>query len=146
MSFSDWLAFSFLSYLKEMIQKIKKSLISFLISIYRYTWRCSVKCKYLLLIKLVVDIKTWKITLAIPMSERKLNNWICIDNTDIEFNKTIRVTDKNNSDSSNNRNNNYRKISNIRRTKSQNWTASHFILQLYLPNPLKPGVKLRMKM
>ena len=62
------------------------------------------------------------------MSETKHDNWICIDNTDIEFDKTVRVTDKNNSDSSNNRNNNYRKTSNIRRTKSQNWTASHLIL------------------
>ena len=41
---------------------------------------------------------------------------------------------------------NYRKVSNIRRTKSQNSNASRLILQLSLPNPLKPGVKLRMKM
>ena len=40
----------------------------------------------------------------------------------------------------------YRKVSNIRRTKSQNLNASRLILQLSLPNPLKPGVKLRMKM
>ena len=40
----------------------------------------------------------------------------------------------------------YRKVSNIRRTKSQNLNASRLILQLPLPNPLKPGVKLRMKM
>ena len=40
----------------------------------------------------------------------------------------------------------YRKASNIRRTKSQNLNASRLILQLYLPNPLKPGVKLRIKM
>ena len=40
----------------------------------------------------------------------------------------------------------YRKVSNIRRTKSQNSNASRLILQLSLPNPLKPGVKLRMKM
>ena len=40
----------------------------------------------------------------------------------------------------------YRKVSNIRRTKSQNFNASRLILQLSLPNPLKPGVKLRMKM
>ena len=39
----------------------------------------------------------------------------------------------------------YRKVSNIRRTKSQNLNASRLILQLSLPNPLKPGVKLRMK-
>ena len=42
--------------------------------------------------------------------------------------------------------NNYRKVSNIRRTKSQNLKASRLILQMSLPNPLKPGVKLRMKM
>ena len=42
--------------------------------------------------------------------------------------------------------NNYRKVSNIRRTKSQNLNASSLTLLLPLPNPLKPGVKLRMKM
>ena len=41
---------------------------------------------------------------------------------------------------------NYREVSNIRRTKSQNLNASRLILQLSLPNPLKPGVKMRMKM
>ena len=41
---------------------------------------------------------------------------------------------------------NYRRFSNISRTQSQNINASHLVLQLYLPNPLKPGVKLRMKM
>ena len=40
----------------------------------------------------------------------------------------------------------YRKVSNIRRTKSQNLNASRLILLLSLPNPLKPGVKLSMKM
>ena len=40
----------------------------------------------------------------------------------------------------------YRKISNIRRTKSQNWNDSHLVLKSSLPNPLKPGVKSRMKM
>ena len=40
----------------------------------------------------------------------------------------------------------YRKVSNIRRTKSQYLTDSHLVLQSSLPNPLKPGVKLRMKM
>ena len=39
-----------------------------------------------------------------------------------------------------------RKPSNIKHTKSQNLNESHFILQLSLPNPLKPGVKSRMKM
>ena len=41
---------------------------------------------------------------------------------------------------------NYRKISNIRRIKSQNLNVSRLVLQLPLPNPLKPGVKSRMKM
>ena len=36
--------------------------------------------------------------------------------------------------------------SNIRRTKFQPLNYSRFILQLSLPNPLKPGVKLRMKL
>ena len=40
----------------------------------------------------------------------------------------------------------YRKVSNIRRTKSQNLTASRLVLQMSLPNPMKPGVKSRMKM
>ena len=40
----------------------------------------------------------------------------------------------------------YRKVSNIRRTKSPNLTASRLVLQLSLPNPKKPGVKSRMKM
>ena len=40
---------------------------------------------------------------------------------------------------------NYRKISNIRRNRSQNLNDSHLALQSSLPNPLKPGVKSRMK-
>ena len=40
----------------------------------------------------------------------------------------------------------YRKISNISCTKSQNKNDSRLFLQLSLPNPLKPRVKLRMKM
>ena len=40
----------------------------------------------------------------------------------------------------------YRKISNIRRTKSQNLIDSHLALHSSLPNPLKPGVESRMKM
>ena len=40
----------------------------------------------------------------------------------------------------------YRKIFNIRRTKSPNLSVSRLVLQLYLPNPMKPGVKPRMKM
>ena len=41
----------------------------------------------------------------------------------------------------------YRKISDISRTKSQNLNDSRLVvLQLTLPNPLKPGVKSRMKM
>ena len=40
----------------------------------------------------------------------------------------------------------YRQFSNIRRTQSPNINVSRLVLQLSLPNPLKPGVKLRMKM
>ena len=40
----------------------------------------------------------------------------------------------------------YRQISNISRTKSQYWNVSRLVLQLSLPNPLKPGVKSIMKM
>ena len=40
----------------------------------------------------------------------------------------------------------YRKTSSIIRTKSQNLNVSYLVLQLSLPNPLKPGVQLRMKM
>ena len=40
----------------------------------------------------------------------------------------------------------YRKISNIRRIKSQNLNVCRLVLQLSLPNPMKPGVKSRMKM
>ena len=39
------------------------------------------------------------------------------------------------------RNESYHQISNISCTKSPNSNVSHFILQLPLPNPLKPGVK-----
>ena len=42
--------------------------------------------------------------------------------------------------------NKYRQISNIGRTKYQKLNDSRFIYQLPLPNPLKPGVKSRMKM
>ena len=42
--------------------------------------------------------------------------------------------------------NHYRKTSSISRTKSQNLNVSCILLQLSLLNPLKPGVKLRMKM
>ena len=38
----------------------------------------------------------------------------------------------------------YRKVSNIRRTKFQN--LNDLVLKSSLPNPLKPGVKSRMKM
>ena len=37
-------------------------------------------------------------------------------------------------------------ISNIRHTKSQNLNASHLVLQVSFPNPLKPGVQSEMKM
>ena len=40
----------------------------------------------------------------------------------------------------------YRKISNIRRIKSTNLNVRRLVLQLALPNPMKPGVKSRMKM
>ena len=40
----------------------------------------------------------------------------------------------------------YRKTSCINRTKSQNLNVSYLVLQLSLLNPLKPGVKSRMKM
>ena len=40
----------------------------------------------------------------------------------------------------------YRKTSNIRRIKSQDINVSCLVLQLSLPNLLKPGVKSRMKM
>ena len=40
----------------------------------------------------------------------------------------------------------YCQISNTSRTKSQNFNDSHLILQLSLPNILKPCVKSRMKM
>ena len=39
-----------------------------------------------------------------------------------------------------------RKISDIRRTKFQNWNVANLVLQLSLPNSLKPGVKQIMKM
>ena len=35
----------------------------------------------------------------------------------------------------------YRKISNIRRTKSPNLNVSRLVLQLSLPNVMKPGVQ-----
>ena len=41
---------------------------------------------------------------------------------------------------------NYRQISNIRRTKSQNLNVSRLVLQLSLYSRLKPGVRSRMKM
>ena len=40
----------------------------------------------------------------------------------------------------------YRKISNISRTKSPNLNVSRLVLQLSVPNPMKPDVKSRMKM
>ena len=44
------------------------------------------------------------------------------------------------------RKNHYRQVSNIRRTESQHLKDSRSVLQLSLPNPLKPDVKSRMKM
>ena len=40
----------------------------------------------------------------------------------------------------------YRQVSTIRRTKSQHLKYFPTVLRLSLPNPLKPGVKSRMKM
>ena len=40
----------------------------------------------------------------------------------------------------------YRQFPNIRRTQAQNINVSRLVWQLSLPNPMKPGVKLRMKM
>ena len=40
----------------------------------------------------------------------------------------------------------YCKTSNISHTESPNLNDSRLLLQLSLPNPLKPGVKSRMKM
>ena len=40
----------------------------------------------------------------------------------------------------------YRKTSSISHIKSKNLNVSHPVLQLSVPNPLKPGVKSRMKM
>ena len=42
--------------------------------------------------------------------------------------------------------NTYHQVSNIRCTQSPNINVSCLVLQLSLPNPLKPSVKLRMKM
>ena len=42
--------------------------------------------------------------------------------------------------------NNYRQVSNIRRTKSQHFKDSRTVLRLSLPNPLNPDDKSRMKM
>ena len=39
-----------------------------------------------------------------------------------------------------------RQTSSLKCTKSKNLNVSHLVLQLSLPNPLKPGVKSRMKM
>ena len=43
-------------------------------------------------------------------------------------------------------NDNYRQVSNIRRTKSQHLKNSRTVLRLSLSNPLKPDVKSRVKM
>ena len=40
----------------------------------------------------------------------------------------------------------YRQTSNKSRIKSQNWNVSRFVLQLSLPNQLKPDATSRMKM
>ena len=41
---------------------------------------------------------------------------------------------------------NYHKVSNISCTKSPNLDVSRLVVQLSSPNPMKPGVKSRMKM
>ena len=41
---------------------------------------------------------------------------------------------------------NYHKISNVSNTESQNLNDPRLVLQLSLPNPLKPGVTSRIKM
>ena len=43
-------------------------------------------------------------------------------------------------------NQDYRKVSNIRCTQYPNIDVSCLVLHLSVPNPLKPGVKLRMEM
>ena len=40
----------------------------------------------------------------------------------------------------------YNQTSNIRGIKSQKLNIFHLVLQLFLSNPLKPGIELRMKM
>ena len=40
----------------------------------------------------------------------------------------------------------YRQISNLSRTKSQKLNVFRLVLQLFVPNAMKPGVKSRMKM
>ena len=40
----------------------------------------------------------------------------------------------------------YHKISNISCTTSPNFNVSRLVVQVSLPNPMKPGVKSRMKM
>ena len=40
----------------------------------------------------------------------------------------------------------YRKVSNIRRAKCQNLNDSRLVLQLSVPNPLKPSIESIMKM
>ena len=40
----------------------------------------------------------------------------------------------------------YRQVSNIRRTEYQHLKDSRTVLRLFLPNPLKPDIKSRMKM
>ena len=43
-------------------------------------------------------------------------------------------------------NDDYREVSNIRRTKSQHLNVYRFVLQMSLRNLLKPGIQPRMKM
>ena len=63
----------------------------------------------------------------------KQHGWWCFDNTRSQSISSTRPT-------------NYRKTSCISRPKSPNLNVSCILLQLSSLNPLKPGVKLRMKM
>ena len=58
------------------------------------------------------------------------------------FNHDMRYNVENHTSSMNE----YRQVSNIRRTKSQHIKDCRTVLRLSLPNPLKPDVKSRMKM
>ena len=56
------------------------------------------------------------------------------------------MSNSDNNGNTKNHNDKYRKTSSISRTKFQNLNVSCILSQLSSLNPLKPGVKLRMKM